>query len=234
MKNKLLVFVISLAILAGCTKHFNNKSAEEFKSIIDSDQDITILDVRTPEEFAQNHLQDAINLNVHASNFNDEIDKLDKSNPILVYCKSGARSSKAAEILVNNGFSEVYNLEGGILQWELKDLPLALEKKDIKTKFTLDEYNEVVTGNNLVLVDFYADWCGPCKMMAPHIKTVKEKYGDKLTILKVNTDYSLEVGKHFNITGIPLVKLYSNGEQVYDRVGYHSEEELEEVLKNYL
>lgn len=84
------------------------------------------------------------------------------------------------------------------------------------------------------VIDFYADWCGPCKMMAPHIESVKKKYGEKLTILKVDTDKSIAIGQHFNITGIPLVKVYFEGKEVYDRVGYHKEEELETILKSYL
>ena len=98
----------------------------------------------------------------------------------------------------------------------------------------MEEYNAVIDTSGLVLVDFYADWCGPCKMMAPHVKTMQEKYGEKLTVLKVDTDKSPAVSAHFNITGIPLVKVYLNGKEVYDKIGYHTAEELDAVLSKQL
>jgi len=71
-------------------------------------------------------------------------------------------------------------------------------------------------------------------MMAPHIEALKEKYNDQLTVLKVDTDKSAEVSQHFGISGIPLVKLYKNGKEVYDKTGYHSQEELQALLDKYL
>ncbi|MEN8696880.1 MAG: thioredoxin, partial [Bacteroidia bacterium] len=100
--------------------------------------------------------------------------------------------------------------------------------------YTLAAYNEAVQAGKVVLVDFYAPWCGPCKMMAPHIETMKEKYGDNLVILKVDTDKSLEVSSHFKINAIPLIKVYKDGKEVYDRTGYHTAEELEALLNKYI
>ena len=66
--------------------------------------------------------------------------------------------------------------------------------------------------------------------MAPHVEAMKEKYGDKLTVLKVDTDKSVQVSEHFKINAIPLVKLYKNAKEVYDKTGYHSAEELDALL----
>ena len=85
-----------------------------------------------------------------------------------------------------------------------------------------------------VFLDVSATWCGPCRMMAPHIEALKEKYKDQLTVLKVDTDKSTEVSQYFRISGIPLVKLYKDGKEVYDKTGYHSQEELQALLGKYL
>ncbi|MBT8326206.1 MAG: thioredoxin fold domain-containing protein [Bacteroidia bacterium] len=234
VNNKIIVLIMGLSMLVACGAKSELLSPSDFASSLSMASNPVLLDVRTPEEFSSSHLEGASSLNVHGSNFENEIIKLDKEAPIYLYCKSGARSAAAAEILVNAGFSSVYDLDGGLLSWEASNLPVLVNKKASLNKYTLEEYNQIIDSNKLVLVDFYADWCGPCKMMAPHIKAVKEKHGDKLKILKVDTDKSLAIGQHFNITGIPLVKVYFEGKEVYDKVGYHKQEELEEVLKSYL
>lgn len=234
MNNKIIVLLVGFFMTAACGTKSELLSPNEFESGLNTASNPILLDVRTPEEFSSSHLKGASNLNVHGSNFESEITKLDKNAPVYVYCKSGARSASAAEIMLNAGFNSVYDLNGGLLSWQASKLPIETNNKADLNRYTLVEYNQVIDSNKLVLVDFYADWCGPCKMMAPHIRSVKEKYGEKLTILKVDTDKSVAIGQHFNITGIPLVKVYFEGKEVYDRVGYHKQEELEEVLKSYL
>lgn len=78
----------------------------------------TILDVRTPEEWADGTLKDAIKMNYQGDSFETEIESLDKNTPIYVYCKRGGRSSSAAEILKEKGFAKIYNLDGGITSWQ--------------------------------------------------------------------------------------------------------------------
>lgn len=78
----------------------------------------TILDVRTPEEWAEGTLKDAVKINYQGDNFESEVESLDKNAPVYVYCKRGGRSSSAADILKEKGFSKVYNLDGGITSWQ--------------------------------------------------------------------------------------------------------------------
>lgn len=105
-------------------------------------------------------------------------------------------------------------------------------EKKAEAVYDLRSYNESVS-EGVVLVDFYATWCGPCKMMEPHIKSLKDEYGNKLKVVKIDIDKNLEIATHFNISSIPLVKVYSNGKEVYGKLGYHSEEELKTILANY-
>lgn len=76
-----------------------------------------LVDVRTPEEFEEGHIDGAININVNDEAFKEQISKLDKSKPVFVYCRSGKRSAAAAAEMSKAGFKQVYDLEGGILNW---------------------------------------------------------------------------------------------------------------------
>ena len=85
-------------------------SAEIFK---DNYPKGLLLDVRTHEEYSEGHIEGALNLDIYDKQFSIELDKLDKTKPVYVYCKSGGRSSNASEIMKEKGFKEVYNLVGG-------------------------------------------------------------------------------------------------------------------------
>lgn len=78
----------------------------------------TILDVRTPEEWAEGTIKDAVKMNYHDNNFAEQVEGLDKTAPVYVYCKRGGRSSSAADVLKEKGFTKVYNLDGGITAWQ--------------------------------------------------------------------------------------------------------------------
>jgi rhodanese-related sulfurtransferase len=79
--------------------------------------DFVIVDVRTPEEFAEEHLENAVNIDFRSATFRDELDKLDRERTYLIYCRSGARAANALAIMGELNFKEVYNM-GGIIQWK--------------------------------------------------------------------------------------------------------------------
>lgn len=198
-------------------------------------EDVTLLDVRTPEEFSISHIEGAVNINIYSDDFIAAINQLDKSKPVYVYCKSGGRSSEAAKTLKTEGFEDVFNLEGGLLKWQSENLPLKENvSRSVNEQFSLENYHEMIASNNLILFDFMAEWCGPCKMMAPHIKKLEEAYPDKLKVVKINVDYNKEISQEFNISSIPLVKIYHDGTLVHDVLGYQNEEQLRTALEKYL
>ena len=84
--------------------------------------DFVIVDVRTPDEFADGHIEDATNLDYYSSSFRDELEKLDKTKTYLIYCQSGRRSNASLEIMKELGFKEVYNVTGGITGWQAEGL----------------------------------------------------------------------------------------------------------------
>ncbi len=81
-------------------------------------QGYTIIDVRTAEEFGEGHIDAAVLINMHSSDFIDKINALDKSGRYLVYCRSGRRSAKAVQIMLEAGIKEALNLSGGIIAWK--------------------------------------------------------------------------------------------------------------------
>lgn len=96
-----------------------NLSQEDWVSQYEADDNAVILDVRTESEFDEGYIQNAILIDINlGQSFIDEIEKLDKSKNYYVYCRSGARSGRACQVMNELGFENAYNLVGGILDWE--------------------------------------------------------------------------------------------------------------------
>lgn len=83
-----------------------------------------LIDVRTPKEYQSGHLKGAKNLHIYEKNFTEEVDKLDKTKPVYVYCKAGGRSAEAVEILQQKGFKKIVELDGGIDAWNDNKKPV--------------------------------------------------------------------------------------------------------------
>jgi rhodanese-related sulfurtransferase len=101
-----------------------NINAADLAKSIEKNKEAILIDVRTPQELAQGYIAGAINIDYSSSNFKQDLNKLDKSKPVYVYCRSGVRSSNTMSLLQEMGFSEVYNLNGGIIAWAQAGLPI--------------------------------------------------------------------------------------------------------------
>ncbi len=86
--------------------------------------DVVLLDVRTPEEFGEIHVPGSVNIDYYAADFASRLDDLPKDVPYVVYCRSGNRSSMTMDIMADLGFSEVFDVDGGIIAWQAAGLPL--------------------------------------------------------------------------------------------------------------
>ncbi len=96
-----------------------------------------------------------------------------------------------------------------------------------------DNFDNTVA-NGLVLVDFWATWCGPCKMLAPTIDAIATEYKDRVVVGKVDVDESEAIARRFGIMSIPTLFLFKDGEVVEKLVGYRLKTELEQLLNKYL
>jgi thioredoxin 1 len=90
---------------------------------------------------------------------------------------------------------------------------------------------EVLQAQGPVLVDFWAPWCGPCRMMAPVLEKMVDKFQGKLKIAKLNTDENPSTAGNYQITGIPSLLVFKNGEEVQRIVGFHPEQEMTRILE---
>lgn len=99
------------------SSNIRNISASEANDIISNDSSVTIIDVRTAQEFSGGHITNATNIDFHSPNFLQSISTLPKNKTYLLYCRSGNRSGQAMRIFKENGFEEVYNVSGGINAW---------------------------------------------------------------------------------------------------------------------
>lgn len=102
-------------------------TAEEMQSILEL-EDVQLVDVRTPSEHNEIRIANSQNIDFQSPTFDEDIDKLDKSKPVILYCKSGRRSAKCSKKLKEAGFEKIYDLEGGISKWKHSD-KLEIEEK---------------------------------------------------------------------------------------------------------
>ena len=94
-------------------------------------------------------------------------------------------------------------------------------------------FHEVINSNKPVLVDFSAEWCGPCKMMAPILKQAKDAVGDKAPIIKVDVDRNREAAENYQIQGVPTLILFKNGQVKWRQSGVVPANTLIQILNQY-
>lgn len=127
MKLKVLSLVILFFGLTSCLKSpadgVQVLDVAKYEKIM-AQPDVQLVDVRTPEEFSEGHLENAINIDVTADDFDAKVASLDKEKPVMVYCKSGGRSAKASAKLKELGFKTITDLEGGITNWKSENKPI--------------------------------------------------------------------------------------------------------------
>ena len=125
------VYIISCLLLAmsfstscidskGDSAEIKLVTAEEMQTILEL-EDVQLVDVRSAKEYEEIHISNAQNIDFLSPTFDDDITKLDKAKPVIVYCKGGGRSAKCAKKLKNAGFKKIYDLEGGISKWQHSD-----------------------------------------------------------------------------------------------------------------
>lgn len=96
-----------------------------------------------------------------------------------------------------------------------------------------DNFNkEVLESDKLVLVDFWATWCGPCQMIAPVVEQIAKEHSDKLKVGKVNVDDNQELAIKYGVMSIPTLMFFKSGNLVNTVVGFHSKSELEEIINS--
>jgi thioredoxin 1 len=220
--------LVSCSIGQGSTK--TDLSPSEFSKQLSETENPTILDVRTPGEFGEGHIQNALNIDWNGASFDAQVSKLDKNKTVFVYCLSGGRSGSAARQLRSNGFKNVLELDGGMMAWRSVGLPETKDSKVVKSKgMTTSEFEKLLQTDKVVLVDFYAEWCGPCKKMKPSILAIENELASNVKVIRIDVDKNEELVKSFGILEIPILRVYKQGKITWEQKGFV---EMEEIKKN--
>ncbi len=232
MKAHLFTFLFISFIFLSCKGQNESKYKSitplAFSNELKNSTNAVLIDVRTPEEYASQHLDNAININWNESGFDSKVKQYDKSKPIFVYCMGGGRSKKAAEKLEALGFKTIYEMQGGIMKWNAEGLSTPLKST---IGMSRDEYEKLLQSDKTVLIDFYAEWCGPCKKMSPYLKKMETSLADKVTIIKIDADKNKTLIKELKIETLPTLLIYKKGISIWKHEGYISESDLNKQLQ---
>lgn len=98
----------------------------------------------------------------------------------------------------------------------------------------MSSFNEIIKGETPVLIDFHATWCGPCQTLAPIINDVKNHFGDKLRVLKIDVDKNVAASSKFKVRGVPTLILFKNGEIMWRQSGLMSRNDLKEKINPHI
>ena len=98
----------------------------------------------------------------------------------------------------------------------------------------MEKFNELIQSTKPVLVDFYAEWCGPCKIMKPRILDVMERMGDDIQVIQIDVDKEKEIAARFRIASVPTLIIFKNGKQQWRQSGIISAHALMKLLQEYL
>ncbi|WP_405384623.1 thioredoxin [Maribacter sp. LLG6340-A2] len=94
-------------------------------------------------------------------------------------------------------------------------------------------FSKIIAGDKPVLVDFFADWCGPCKTLAPILKDVKDELGEDIKIVKIDVDKNQSLATTYQVRGVPTMILYKNGKQVWRQSGVVQKRDLIQIIKSH-
>jgi len=182
-----------------------------------------LLDLRTPEEISKGFLKNASFINFYDENFLEKASWIKKNQPIYVYCHAGGRSSKAAEMLIELGFREVYNLVGGYSKWLEDGYLVDKGSKNIKgsnsKSFTNLELDVIFQNNQNVVLIFKTPWCLPCKELDAVLDSFS-KNKPNWEVVKINMDSNRDLAIEYEVKSVPTLLFYKEAKQISSHIGF--------------
>jgi thioredoxin len=237
---KSLILSMAFLTLFSCANHSQDPlgvqlvSVQAFSEALELTPNATIIDVRTPEEFQLGHLKDAVNFNVLSPDFQSQVGKLDKTQPVFVYCKVGGRSADAVGKMKGMGFTTIYDMKGGYMAWASAGMITTKAERVQEEKFTQTDFEKLISSSTPILIDYYAPWCGPCKKMEPILNSLSAEYEGKVQIVRINVDEATGVVKSQKIDNIPVVSTFKNGGEIKRVNGFQDEVALRAMIDEIL
>jgi rhodanese-related sulfurtransferase len=209
---------------------------QEFEKQLATEGERILLDVRTPGEFGERHLAGALNIDYNGADFDARIEKLDKTQPVYVYCLSGGRSAAAAQTLTDIGFTKVYEMKGGISRWIAENHPVEAKNFNPNKGMSLQELQSMLQAaqDSVVLVDFNAAWCAPCKKMRAFMPALIKDCSGKLKVIYVDYDNNPQLVSAMKVASIPALMLFQNGIEMKRYAGFVPQEDLKVAISTLL
>jgi thioredoxin len=118
------------------------------------------------------------------------------------------------------GFKEVYELDGGIIKWRAANLPENNKNNTTTIGMTKQQFDVLLNSDKLVLIDFYADWCPPCKKMKPYLDEISNDMTAKVVVIRINADDNQTLCNDLQINALPVLQLYKNKKLIWTNTGY--------------
>jgi rhodanese-related sulfurtransferase len=229
--NCMLATILFSASIISCKAQTKNAlTADEFEKEINTKENIQVLDVRTPGEFFSGHIKNALQADWNdKAEFERRLAFIDKDKPVYVYCLAGGRSAAAADKMRKAGYKNVYELKGGTNAWRAANKPL--EGASTEKQMTIDDLNVTIKGSKILLIDFGASWCPPCKQMEPVLKSLTENNKDKFTLVKVDGGRDQDIMQAYKVTALPVFIVFKDGKEVWRKDGIATEKEIADRFK---
>lgn len=231
-----LVLFIGLINTTYAQNTYKNVDATTFKQLIEKENGL-LLDVRTPGEYSRGHIAGSTLIDVSDPQAVSKIQVLQKNKPVYIYCLTGSRSQMVANFMVQNGFPEVYNLQRGVVEWNQMGFPIKQSQRVVAATspvYQEKDIEELLRVNNVVLINFHAPWCAPCKKMAPAIAKLSNEYAGRAKITKVDVDVNKKLQQVYGVQSIPGLVLYKNGKEVWRYSGVLSYDDLLKVMSQFV
>ncbi len=246
MMKRLFILLVTLMLLTGCaarpsTGTYRQITAQEAAELMESETGYIVLDVRTPQEYAERHIPGAINVPNETIGSTAPEQLPDREQLILIYCRSGNRSKQAAD---NSAAStagrakpsqvtsdKVTEVSALIVYTVIHPNENTKEAQSMSV-IHIDRNNfasEVLHSDKPVLLDFWASWCGPCRMVSPIIDEIAAARSD-VRVGKINVDEQPELARQFGIMSIPTLVVMKNGQIVNQAVGARPRSAIESML----
>ncbi len=226
------LFFVSVFAIACSSNNSNSQTGVLSTAVFQqkmNQPNIQILDVRTAEEYQSGHIKNALQANwLDKTQFADRIQHLDKAIPVLVYCASGVRSGQAMKAMAQQGFKEVYNMEGGMSAWKVEGKPF--ESAASIPEMSIAAFQSKVNETTIALVDIGAEWCPPCKKMEPVLAQLQKDMGNKYALIKVDGGNDITVMKYLQFQALPTFIVFKNGKETWRKQGIVSLDELKKAI----
>ena len=218
-----------LLLLQGVYSQKKLLPVKEFEKQINQ-KEIQLLDVRTSEEYSAGHIKTSLHADwLNKEEFIDRVQHLDKTEPLYVYCGSGVRSSEAAKWLRTDGFQNVLELENGFISWRKNNKEI--EADTAFTQMTMEEYHALINSSPVLLIDFGAKWCPPCKKMDPVLQQLQNDLSETFLLMKIDGGMHTEIMKKLHVEKLPTFIVYKEGKEIWRKQGLVSIEEFKSHLQ---